>query len=233
MRTKLFMPLLSTITLFSCNKDELNEVDLSPEVQPSYLTAAEIKGVWTDKENEHFFISIGTDGKYSFCFTQELMGSGEYKINKNKITFNNKYLSTTDNAQIEIIDGALVVSGNFQLFKQDRAVYINKIFKKTDEEIPLSIVGEQWRSSKYLIAPSGDARDYLDVLSEYIIKYKKVKVSGSIETQMKEQKWFYINRKNFLYIQISNENGEIHLYNNPFRENFDTMGSLSHLEINF
>lgn len=230
METKLFTLLLITIIFFSCSNDEPINGDLNPE--STYLTVAEVKGIWTDTNNEHFFISISPDGKYSFCFNQELMGSGEYEIDKDSIIFNNNYLYITDKAKIEINNGVLILRGDFQLFKKTKTIYIDKQFNKTQEEFPPSIVGEQWSSLKYLTT-NGDNKDYLNVITEYIMQYKKVKYSGSLTTTLKEQNWFYINRQDLLYAQPSNEDGEIHLYINVFNGEYYLPGSISRNEITF
>lgn len=78
--------LFCTIIYTSCSKNEL-EQDAIQENETNYLTIAEIKGIWTDENNDNFFIHINTNGKYSFCFNQELMGSGEYTLEKDSITF--------------------------------------------------------------------------------------------------------------------------------------------------
>ena len=207
---KSFTLLLFAAILFSCTKNEIDEVDKNPEDEKTYITSDEIKGIWIDKNNENFFLKIDTDERYSFCLSQEIMGSGKYTLEKDSIVFYNNYLSTTDKAKIEVRNNNLILKGDFKLFKQTKSTSIDIQFIISNEETPVSIIGEQWKSNKILNI-NGDRREYLDVLTENIIKYRLVK-ANSIETLIKEQNWFYINRKDLLYTQINNGDGKIHLY---------------------
>lgn len=220
--------LFCTIIYTSCSKNEL-EQDAIQENETNYLTIAEIKGIWTDENNDNFFIHINTNGKYSFCFNQELMGSGEYTLEKDSITFYNKYLSITNKAKVEVKNNKLAIKGKFQMFKQTGLIYVEKQFNKSNEEAPTSIIGKQWKSNK-ILNKNGDRREYLDVLTEYIIKYRLVKADG-IETPLKEQNWFYINRKDLLYTQTNSGNGEIRLYKSPFI--YESLTGISSFEIDF
>mgnify|MGYP007008333825 CR=1 FL=1 len=220
--------LFCTIIFASCSQGEL-EQETTQEDETNFLTVAEIKGIWIDENNDNFFIYINTDGKYSFCFNQELMGSGEYTLEEDSITFHNKYLSTTDKVKVEVKNNKLTIKGNFQKFKQTEQIYIEKQFHKSNEEAPTSIIGEQWKSNK-ILNKNGDRREYLDVLTEYIIKYRLVRADG-IETTLKEQNWFYINRKDLLYTQTNSGNGEIKLYKSPFI--YESLTGISSFEIDF
>lgn len=76
----------------------------------------------------------------------------------------------------------------------------------------------------------GDRREYLDVLTEYLIKYRLVKADG-IETPIRSKTWFYINRKDLLYTQIKDEDGTIHIYKSPFI--YESLSGISSFEIDF
>ena len=226
---KSFTLLFFAAILFSCTKNEIDEVDKNPEDEKTYITYDEIKGIWIDKNNENFFLKIDTDERYSFCLSQEIMGSGKYTLEKDSIVFYNNYLSTTDKAKIEVRNNNLILKGDFKLFKQTKSTSIDIQFIISNEETPVSIIGEQWKSNKILNI-NGDRREYLDVLTENIIKYRLVK-ANSIETLIKEQNWFYINRKDLLYTQINNGDGKIHLYKNPFI--YESLTGISSFEIDF
>lgn len=225
---KYVIALICLAVLTACSEDEnLNEQ--TPDNIKTELNVSDIKGIWEGKENDLYFISFTENGKYSFCLNPQLMGSGNYKIEKDSIIFYNQYLSITDKAKVEINDSILSIKGSFLLFNQDDSMLFAGDFKKSDEEKPVSLVGEQWKSNKIMTA-YGDRREYLDFLTEYLIKYRYVKADG-IETPIRSETWFYINRKDLLYTQIKNEDGTIHLYKSPFI--YDSLSGISSFEICF
>lgn len=216
-------------SITSCSEEEIFDEDVKDEDVKDEITISDISGIWENIDNDLFFISLGSDNKYSFCFTPTLMGSGKYELQNDSIIFYNEYLSTTDKAKVEIENSILKIEGDFMLFKSDNIVKINIVFQHSDEDPTASIIGEQWKSNK-ILSVGGDQREYLDVLNQYIIKYRRVKANG-IETPLKEQNWFYINRKDLLYTQISNGNGKIYLYESPFI--YNSLLGISSYEISF
>lgn len=228
LKMKYVIALICFAVLAACSEDEnLNEQ--IPDNAENGLSVSDIKGIWEGKENDLFFISFSENGKYSFCFNQQLMGSGNYEIDKDSIIFYNQYLSIKDKAKIEINNSTLSIVGSFLMFNRDDSMLFAGHFQKSDEEQPVSLIGEQWRSNKILNV-YGDRREYLDVLTEYLIKYRLVKADG-IETPIRSKTWFYINRKDLLYAQIKDEDGTIHLYKSPFI--YVSRSGISSLEIDF
>ncbi len=221
--------LLITLLLFSlsCANEKEEPANL-------WLTADDIAGVWVDKSNDKFFIRISSDGKYSFCLTSELMGSGEFLLNNNMITFKNKYLSSVDEALIEIIDGELFLSGSFNLMTyegHERGTGIMKYYKKTKESDPPSFIGKQ---INFLWVPTSggyDTKERLEVLSEYIIKYQKIKKSGSIQSTLVDRNWYYVYRNGLFYTQKVDGDGRITLYKDPFTDGYTSR--LDGLRVNF
>lgn len=222
--------LLLTITI-SCTEN--NTVEEGEEEgggdKKDELTINDISGIWENTDNNLFFISLKPNYEYSFCFSPTLMGSGKYKLQNDSIIFYNEYLQITDTAKIEKANSILYILGNISQFKSNKPITISLKFKSSSETPAPSLIGEQWQSND-LLTLGGDQKEYIDVLSQYIIKYRRVKANG-IETPVKTQNWFYINRKDLIYTQISNADGTIHLYKSPFI--YESLSGISSFEIDF
>lgn len=229
---KLTLLLFAILFAFtSCEKDDgstkKDDDPIKDEVK--YLSKADIIGVWTKNENDLYFISLSNNGRYTFCFNQQLMGAGNYTLEKDSIIFSNGYLHTLDKMKISLNNNQLIFKGRISLFKQEIKQEINLSFTKTDEAFAKSVVGEKWKSSSILNI-YGNKREYVNILSDYTLQYKLVE-DNSLQTLIKEEIWFYIYRNSLTYTQGSTSNGLIHIYKIPFWGEFSALGSLSKNEV--
>ncbi len=238
----LIVMILLSVLISSCSKDNtISDKQESTEESNEQLNESDIAGVWIVNSfsnnpgvwermpSDLYFLSITDSGFYSFCFSPTLMGSGKYNLKNDSIIFYNEYLQITDTIKIEKVNSTLQIQGNIHQFKSNNTIRINLQLKQSNETPATPIIGEQWESND-ILSLGGDQKEYIDVLSQYIIKYRRVKANG-IETPVKTQNWFYTNRKDLIYTQISNGDGTIHLYKSPFI--YESLTGISSFEIDF
>lgn len=192
----------------SCSKnDDVQQTQEIPD--KTYLKVSDIKGVWTNGDNNLYFISLNSNGRYSFCFNDRLMGAGTYLFDKDTLLLNNGYLYTTDTLFVIIKDTILNINGYIQNFKQVSREKINLSYCKTNEEFSVSKVGEKYSTS--FLALTGYAKDIIQYQTDYIAKYQRVK-DNSIQQLIKEEYWFYIFRNGMTYTQKCTETGSVIIY---------------------
>lgn len=199
------LTVLPVLFFISCTKDEEEKGSLS------YLTIEDIDGIWNKSNNDLFFISLSKQGKYSFCFNEKLMGAGSFSLDKDQLILDNAYLNTKDVLSVNVIDDRLIIKGNIHLFKQERFENVNLTFNKSNEQTPDYIVGQQWSSTGLPNAVYGSTREFVDITSEHLLRYRRVK-DNALLTLINEENMFYIYRNQLTYTQRIQSDGNIHIY---------------------
>lgn len=206
------LTILPALLFTSCTKDEDNTKD---EIDNIYLSLSDINGVWESDSNNLYFISFTKGGRYSFCFNNQLMGAGNYKLEKNIISLENDYLYTTDVIEVAIVNKKLALKGNLYLFKQQDKKNINLIFDKSTEKTPPSVVGEKRDGGLSGLNAYYENTDVRMVYqTDYIAKYEYDGYSrkNGAYKMIKEHTWFYVYRPPYTYTQITSEKGEVIIY---------------------
>lgn len=213
------LTILPALLFTSCTKDEDNTKD---EIDNIYLSLSDINGVWESDNNSLYFISFTKNGRYSYCFNNQLMGAGSYKLEKNIITLENDYLHTTDIIEAAIVNNKLTLKGDLLQFKQQSKKSINIILNKTTENAPQSLVGKKIQFLSGLNVYYDNLSERVVYQTDYIAKYEYdgySKKTGAYK-MIKEYTWFYVYRKPYTYTQETLGDGEVVIYNLEFNAGF-------------
>lgn len=203
------------LILFACSKqNDINDEDIDVEVE-AYLSMRDIEGVWTLENNDLYFISLSPSGHYSFCFNNEIMGSGTFVLNENNLLFNNGYLYSSDKVNVRKDGNKLSLNGNVTTYLLGKK-YVNLKFVKSTEQISPSVVGKVIPDDDFtgLNEKYKDLETEIIYMTEYVAKYEytgKSKKTGKREL-IKEYVWYYVYREPYTYTQVQNGNGEVLIY---------------------
>ena len=223
----LFMLTMAIFSLCttSCSKDNSDETNNDTEqtqLEPTYLQANDLQGVWSVSNSFGlYFIAFTETGHYSLCFNSKLMGAGTYTLEKNTLTLNNGYLYTKDNLKIEKTDKGLTISGEMTDFKSSNKQSVNVNLIKTNKELPIPKTGETFKIWG-LHVTYGSIVTKIQYQSEYLIKYQYCK-DNSLQQVIEESMWYYVYCDGMTYTQTCSGNGSVVIY--KLQDHYSTLKS--------
>lgn len=175
----------------SCTKEEDSNSPIPDEVDEPKNTIDNIVGVWESVNNDLFFISISTQGRVSYCFNRYTMGIGHGTLIEKKLIIENDYSGFSDELYVENTNDILYLRGSLKKKGTNENESISLSFKKINEEIVNSYIGQFWKG---LVSLGGGYTDSsLSFLGENIVQYKRYK-RGSWDVSH-ESLWYYIPRE--------------------------------------
>lgn len=213
----LFIPLF-----FSCDKNE--STDSNEQTTPeNTLTLKDISGVWTLSENDIYFLALYPSGRYTFCLSDYLIGSGSYYLNGNTLTLNDGYTFRANNLTIKLENDILNIRGDLhgipnpipgiKEYIKTVSLYLQK---ENNEDFSKSVAGfSECRDAGGLNAYYSNITNELNFISDYVFKYKstgKSKQSGKWKT-LKDETYYYTYREPYVYCyNVDNNPTEIEIY---------------------
>lgn len=99
------------LSFSACSKDDKEFKSSNIVEDEPKNTIDKIAGVWESVNNDLFFISINTQGRVSYCFSQNTMGIGHGTLIEKKLTIENDYLGFSDEPYVENNNGLLYLRG--------------------------------------------------------------------------------------------------------------------------
>lgn len=219
MKTFRILITLCVLTFFGCAQENTEHTE--PVKQ---LTKSEIVGVWTDPNNDLYFLALSNDGKYSLCLNSTLMGAGTYEFSNNTLTLYNAYLFTKDEISVSKKSGMLNLSGHILTNKGLFLTPIDCSLKKTNESYPKSVVLEERplpeEDDGYSLPPNYVGYSKIEQIATYLTEYTayfisrgKSKYTNKWETFC-EYEWYYVYRAPYTYTQlIDGTDGTVTIYN--------------------
>ena len=211
---KLFLLAISVVLMCGCTPE-------TTETEPSvnYPTKDDISGVWVLPNNNLYFISLGANGRYSFCFNGALMGAGTYELDKSDIILNNGYMYESDKLSLSIDGDTINLRGVIKTFRSGGTTRINYTFERSQEYVSPSMVGVVKERDPNLVGLSNGGKyssKKFDVTynTEYTATYV---LRGKLSTtkqwvEIEREVWYYIFRTPYTYTQSPNGNGEVIIY---------------------
>lgn len=215
----LLMMLASCLVMMGCQEEE-KEMITEPIKEEVYATSSDLSGVWEGGEENLYYIAINSDGRYSFCFNNHLMGSGHFTLDKTKLILKNGYTYIYDTLNFKLNGNYLSISGYITKFNRIDKEYISTILRKSNEPYPPSLVGVTWKPS-YLEGLNmyySTFETRVMYLTEYIATYThrgKLRNTGEWKTLIDET-WYYTFREPYTYTQETDGDGEVEIRENLF-----------------
>ena len=216
------------VVFASCNRNDVI-ADQGSEPIEDKLDISDITGVWTLDSNPLYYISLSEGGRFSYCFSENLMGSGNYILDGNQITLNNGYTYLSDKLELSLNNNSMSIKGPVQILYQSGNKNINLTFQKSNESISPSIIGvERKPGMPGLNKFYDDIRIVVTYVSDYTATYEYSGVSKSTGKRktLKSYAWYYAYRKPYTYTQQIEGDGKVVIYN------FDEISPSGSLDVN-
>ncbi len=212
---------LAFIVFCGCESDGDSADNNSSQKQPDEpsLTLSDIKGVWVDMGNPLYYVAIYSNGRYTFCLNDMLIGSGKCVLEKGTLTFHNEYTYVSDKVAVALLGDRLVVKGQVTDHKQ--VVHsINKQFQlNSNEQLSPSLAGYSNYWTGGLNVYYDNTRVDLTFTSDYIFVYEhtgRSKKTGQYST-IRYYMWYYVYRKPYTYgFKINEDCPRVEIYDFPF-----------------
>lgn len=201
------------ITLFaSCSKGE--DIEAPSKKEETYLSVSELTGVWVQDNNDLYFISFTSGGRYSFCLNNQLMGAGKFKLEENNLILDNEYLFTSDVIKVSKQNNKITLSGDLSLFKSQKSKNIYYTFSKSQESLPTSAVGNRPCIMTGLNHLYDNLKIEFDYTSNFICEYLETGTSKKTgkKATIEKHTWFYVYRAPYTYTQEANGDGNVVIY---------------------
>ena len=218
MKNFLFL-FISFLCFCSCEKNVTSNDYKKPENTIQTTKYEDICGVWVDSKNELYYIAIYPNGRYTYCINDQLIGSGNCTLTKNRLTLNNGYTYASDVITITK-SGTQITLNGYISNNESQKINISKSFAfKKDEELSPSAAGISKTSTGGLNYYYDNLKTEITFTSDYILKYKYTGRSKSTREYktIKEYTWHYVYRKPYTYgIKFNGGSGLVEIYDFPF-----------------
>lgn len=220
--------------LCACQKDEptINNSEETTEetTEETYLQIEDICGVWENTQNNMYYLAIYPNGRYTFCLSDELIGSGFYILDKNTLTLNDGYFYTSNDIKLEPNNGFLNITGNITNINNTNQSIKYKLKYNPSEELSPSIAGRgKTGKSGGISANYSEVINELYFTSDYTFTYKstgKSKKTGSWKTLVNDTR-YYVYRKPYTYcykLSDSQRTLEIFDFSFLYRDDLSSLG---------
>lgn len=177
----------------SCTKEEDSNSPIPEKVDEPKNTIDKISGVWESVNDDLFFISINTQGRVSYCFSQNTMGIGHGTLIEKKLIVKNDYSSFSDEIYVEYTNEKLYLRGAIKKKGTNENESISLSFKKVNEPNVYSFIGDFWKPMYGLHIEYGRVQETLSFVGDNIAQYRYYVVkTGKL---LRESVWYYIPRK--------------------------------------
>ena len=215
--------LFLTISLMFCNGcDPLgttNENNKEEKPETPSLTVDDISGVWVDPSNEWYYISIYPSGRYTYCLNEKLIGSGNYRLDGEKLTLNNNYTYSSDVIDVSVSNGKLTISGEVSDWKSQKT-YIHLQFNMTNEQFSSSVIGSSLSCSGGLNKYYDKVKKEIKFISDVNFTYESIgllKSTGKWKT-LSDITFYYVYRNPYTYGLRIGGDDEVEIYVFGFTE---------------
>lgn len=176
----------------SCTKEEDANSPIPNKVDEPKNTIDKISGVWESVNDDLFFISINTQGRVSYCFSQNTMGIGHGTLIEKKLTIENDYSGFSDELYVENNNGLLYLRGLIKKKGTNENESISFSLKKVDEPNVYSFIGEFWKPFSGIHVEYGSVQETLSFIGDNVAQYRHYVVkTGKV---LSESVWYYIPR---------------------------------------
>lgn len=220
---KLTHYILLLTTLFfgvCCNPmDTGTDMDTPNTPDEPSLSLKDISGVWVDPTNEWYYISIYPSGRYTYCFNEELIGSGTCELENNQLTLHDNYTYSSDIVKISLNNDQLEIEGQVSDWKLNKTP-IFKFFNLSDEKFSQSVIGSSLSASGGLYKDYEKVKKEIKFISDVNFTYEstgKLKSTGEWKT-ISNKTWYYVYRNPYTYgLRIGGDN-KVEIYEFGFTE---------------
>ena len=216
---KMLSMMLVMISLFgfiSCTEDEDNE-DFSQPTTPT-LQLSDICGVWVNPSNSLYYIAIYPSGKYTYCFNNELIGSGKCSLNDNTLCLNDDYTYKSDLITVNMSENKLTLYGNVTKINLTKE-YISQQFIYSSESLSPSIIGVKETSTGGLNKYYNNLYTEISFISDLIFEYVytgRHRNTYQYKT-IAHYIWRYVYREPYTYgIKLNQGDGLVEIYDFSF-----------------
>lgn len=232
---KNYLLLIIVPFIFSCSNNETDDFDDS-QVEDDSIE--DISGIWTLPENDIYYIALYPSGKYSFCLSDYLIGSGTYYLNGNTLILNDGYTYRKNELFVKLENSKLNIRGNLygipnpipghKEYIQTVSFYLDK---SINESFSKSIAGFYKCEEGTLNAYYSTVINELDFISNYLFKYTstgKSRSNGRWKT-LKNDTYYYNYREPYVYCYNTESNPtELEIYDFFFI--YDKSGNYGYLD---
>lgn len=200
---KRYLILFTFLFQLACQESE-SIIDNPTEI---YIQTNDICGVWTNQQDSMYYLALYPSGRYTFCLSDKLIGSGTYILKENTLTLNDGYFFTSNNIRLSLDNGYLKITGCITNIDNINQTINYELKYNPTEELSSSLIGyykkdvEEGGNAYY-----SETITELNFISDNIFTYRKTgkyKNSGSWKTIV-DQTRYYVYRKPYTYCYLLN-----------------------------